>query len=418
MQSATVSNRVILGVCAFSVSFGLSLVPNWDFTQALITGIITVLATYSAALVVDKRRRNYELLVLNSLHKKIRDLEGLKYRIAREIQQVEQHKIILYTESQSLQNQIIELRNQRDSIHRDLGSFAGQKKQLEVEILHLKTELDKIDHNTAELKQYCAELSSEKRRLEVNCNVARAELTQIQAQIEAHKQEKQELENNLILSNRLKPQLEEKLYELRIEIETAEHKLITQNNFLENSIKNKQNIENTVKQLEENRQSKQEAIKQLENQISLLQDERDSLQNQVWELLQNLENLNQEQLTDTLSELDHEVEIFPFDDILEITEADNNNSNQLTSEWHQFLDQIESYQIEILKAIVENKDIKSVLKQIAETQITMPNLLIDSINEIADQTVGEIIIETSEDTPKIYPEYLSQVQKIINIHGR
>ncbi|NET72974.1 MAG: hypothetical protein F6K62_19185, partial [Sphaerospermopsis sp. SIO1G2] len=194
MQSGTVSNRVILGVSAFSISFGLSLVPNWDFTQALITGIITILATYSAAIMVDKRRRKYELLVLNSLHRRIREQEGLKYRIAREIQQVEQHKIVLYTESQNLQNQIIELRNQRDSLHRDLGIFASQKKQLEVEISHLKVELDKIDNNTAELKKYCSELSSEKRRLEVNCNVSRAELNQIQAQIEAYRQEKQELE--------------------------------------------------------------------------------------------------------------------------------------------------------------------------------------------------------------------------------
>lgn len=414
MQSGTVSNRLILGVSAFSVSFGLSLVPNWDITQALVTGIITVLATYSAALFVDKRRRNYELLVLNSLHRKIRELEGLKSRIAREIQQVEQHKIILYTESQNLQNQIIDSRNQRDSIHRDLGSFAGQKKQLELEIIHLKTELDKIDNNTLELKKYCSELSAEKRRLEVTCNVSRAEINQIQVQIEACKQEKQEIENNLILSNRLKPQLEEKLYELRIEIETLDHKLFTQNNSLQDSIRTQATIEKSIKELQNNRQSQKEEINQLENQISLLQAERDSLQNQVWELLQNLENFNQEPLTEDLPE--NEIELFPFDELLEATEPDESSSENLPPEWHQFLDNIEPHQIQILKAIVQQDNTKAVLKQIAETQITMPNLLIDSINQIADNTISELILETNTETPEIYPEHLLKVQKIIKIH--
>ena len=106
MQSAMVSNRFILGIIAFSVSFGLSLVPNWDFNHSLITGIITVLATYTAALIVDKRRRNHELLVLGSLRKKIKDMEELKSRIVREINQIEEHRNLLYTESKQLQNQI------------------------------------------------------------------------------------------------------------------------------------------------------------------------------------------------------------------------------------------------------------------------------------------------------------------------
>jgi chromosome segregation ATPase len=416
MPTGIVSNKVILGVSAFSVSFGLSLVPSWDFTQALITGIITVLATYSAALVVDKRRRNYELFVLNSLHKKIRDLEGLKTRIVREIQQVEQHKIILYTESQNLQNQILDSRNQRDILHRELGKFAAQRKQLELEIIHLKTELDKLDTNTVELKKYCSELAAEKRRLEVNSNVSRAEVSQLQAQIEAFKQEKQEIENNLVLSNRLKPQLEEKLHELRIEIEEIEVKLSQQTNVLQNTINIKEKLAQEITDLKTQKQAQQIEIKQLQNQISLLQDERDLLQNQVWELLQNLETLNQEPLTEQTPET--EIELFPFDELLETIETDEKNTNNLPPEWHNFLDKIATHQIQILKSIVHQDNTKSVLKQIAETQITMPNLLIDDINEIANNTIGELIIQTDEELIKIYPEHLPNIHKIINIHEK
>jgi chromosome segregation ATPase len=414
MQSGIVSNRVILGVSAFSVSFGLSLVPDWDFTQALITAIITVLATYSAALFVDKRRRNYELLVLNSLHRKIRELEGLKSRIAREIQQVEKHKVILYTESQNLQNQIIDSRHQRDSIHRDLGSFAGQKKQLESEIIHLKSELDNLDNNTAELKKYCSELAAEKRRLEMNSNVAHSELNQIQAQIEAFKQEKQELENNVILANRLKPQLEERLHELRIEIEELENNLSQQNTSLENSVAAKKNIETEITELQTQKQTQKLEINQLENQISLLQEERDLLQNQVWELLQNLENLNPESLTEET--VDTEVEEFPFDELLDTIEISKDKNQNLSSEWHNFLEQITPEQIQILTAFINEDNTKAILKQIAETQITMPSLLIDDINEIANNTLGEIIIETTTEEPAISPEHLPSIAKIIQIY--
>ncbi|WP_255427126.1 tellurite resistance TerB C-terminal domain-containing protein [Sphaerospermopsis sp. LEGE 00249] len=408
MQSGIVSNKVILGVSAFSVSFGLSLVPNWDFTQALVTGIITVLATYSAALFVDKRRRNYELMVLSSLYRKIRELEGLKYRIAREVEQVQQHKILLYTESQQLQNQIAESRNQRDNLHREIGNFAGQKKHLELEINTIKNAIDKLEGSTIELKKSCSELTAEKRRLELNCNVSRSEITQLQAQIEAFKQEKEEIENHLILSNRLKPQLEEKLYELRIEIQDLESKVFTKNNLLKETINAQENLENKLKNLQNQKQAQQAEISQLHNQISLLQDERDLLQNQVWELLQNIENLNQEPLSDNTQE--NEVELFPFDELLEPIEE------KLPSEWRNFLAQMPTHQIQVLKAIIEHDNPQAIIKQIAEAQITMPNLLIDAINEIAKNTIGELIIETAEDKPEIYPEHLLNVQKIIAIH--
>lgn len=414
MQSGIVSNRLILGVLAFSISFGLSLVPNWNFTQALITGIITVMATYSAALFVDKRRRRYELLVLNSLHGKIRDLEGLKYRIVREVQQVEQHKIILYTESQQLQNQITESRNQRDSLHRELGNLAAQKKQLELEIINFESELENIETRTAELQQTSAELTSEKRRLELNCNVARSEMTQLQSQIQAFKQEKEEIENNFILSNRIKPQIEEKLYELRVEIQDLEVKIFNQNQLLTDTITAKEDIENYLTNLQNQKQTQQVEVSQLENQISLLQDERDLLQNQVWELLQNIENLNQEPLVDYAKKAeDNELELFPFDELLASIDEVNDVSKNLTPEWINFLEELPTEKFQALKAIVEQENPQPILKKIAEAQITMPNLLIDAINEIANNTIGELIIETSTEIPEISPEHLLNVKTII-----
>ncbi len=413
MQSAIVSNRLILCVFAFSVSFGLSLVPNWDFTKALLTGIITVLATYSAALFVDKRRRNYEMLVLSSLHRRIRELEGLKYRIAREIKQVEEHKTILYTESQQLQNQIAECRNQRDSLHRELGTFAGQKKQLELEINNFTTELHQLQNNTEELNNSYSELAAEKRRLELNCNVSRSEITQLQTQLEAFKQEKQEIENNLVLMNRLKPQLDEKLYELRIEIHELEIKVSNQNNLLTDTITARENLENILTDLYTRKQAQQLEISQLHNQISLLQHERHLLQNEVCELLQNMETLHQEALTENTQE---DIELFPFDEILEPIDSSSPTSDNLPPEWTNFLEKLPSDQIHVLKAIVAQDNPKAIIKQIAEEHITMPNLLMDAINEIANHTIGELIIKTDAEIPEIYQKHILNVKKMITKH--
>jgi predicted nuclease with TOPRIM domain len=228
VQSTIFSYQVVLGIAAFSISFGLSLVPSWDFPKAFLTGIITVLATYAAAFLVDKRRRNDELRMIGSLQRRIRDIEGLKSRIVREIQQLEEYRNLLYTETQQLENQIGDCRSQRDSLHRDIGTFAAQKKQIEAEVYNLKNEFVHLENSNIELNNSCNNLITEKRRLEINCHASRAELNQIQPQIDILKQEKQELENDVTLLERLKPQLEEKLYELRIEVQTQELKIAKQ----------------------------------------------------------------------------------------------------------------------------------------------------------------------------------------------
>ncbi|MBH8563338.1 hypothetical protein I8748_14275 [Nostoc sp. CENA67] len=416
MQSAMVSNKVILGIIAFSVSFGLSLVPTWDFNRSLITAIITVLATYTAALIVDQRRRNHELLVLSSLRKKIKDMEALKSRIVREISQIEKHRNLLYTESKQLQNQILECRNQRDSLHRELGTFAGQKKQLEAESSNLKTELHTLENSKAELNNSFSNLTAEKRRLELHCNVYRSEIAQLQNHISELQQEKQELDSNLTLLGRLKPQLEEKLYELRMTLQDLETEVNHQNELLAAIKAEKQNTAVNLNSLNNQTLEKQAELQQLKGEISLLQDERDLLQSQVWELLQQTETLTQEPLTTTAEE---EIESFPFAELIEplaTTEIAAETSEILPEEWTNFLEKLPGHEIQVLKAIVEQDNTHAAIKQIAEAHITMPNLLIDSINECANDTIGELIIEPGGEMPQVYQEHLINVKKMLAMY--
>ncbi|MDH6062362.1 tellurite resistance TerB C-terminal domain-containing protein [Umezakia ovalisporum] len=406
MQSAMISNRYILGIVAFSVSFGISLVPNWDLNQALITGIVTTLATYTAALFIDKRQSNYEMLILISHRKRIREMEELKYRIFREINQIEEHRNLLYAESKKLENQIIDSRNQRDSIHRDLGIFAGQKKQLETESIHLTAEIKNLEQSKAELHQAFSILTTEKRRLELNCNTYRAEIVQIQNQISELQQEKQELQSNVSLLGRLKPQLEEKMYELRMENQVLETHNKQQKNERDNLAKNLNYLGNKIIE-------KQSELQEIETQVSLLQPERDLLQIQVWELLQQTETYNQKVSLENFNESAND--LFPCAEIIDSSDS-TDTSNILPEEWNQFLELLPNHEIKVLKAILEQDSPRQIIKQIAEEKITMPSLLIDSINEHANDTIGELIVEPSWENPQVYPEHLVNVRKMLTVY--
>jgi chromosome segregation ATPase len=414
MQPAIISNRVFLGIVAFGVSFGLSLVPNWDFARATVTGIITLLATYAAAFCVDKRRKTYEMLVLTSHHKRIKELEGLKSRIVQEINQLEGHRSLLYTESNKLKNQVIESRNQRDNIQRELSTFAGQKKQIESEISVIQTELRSLEKSKTELNNSYSALTAEKRRLELNCHASRSEINQLQTQINELYDERQEIENNLTLLGRLKPQIEEKLYELHIHLQELENDFNEQNQLLIATVSKREDIESSLNYLQTKIAEQQAELQQLQSQVSLLQEERDLLQSQVWELLQQMETFHPETLPD--QEQENNLDIFPFAELLEpIATTDN---QELPEDWINLMEQLSGHEIEILKAIVTQENPKAVIKQIAEFHITMPHLLIDAINEHANDILGELIINPQAENLEIYPEHEHNIKQMLSIYEK
>ncbi|MFM5943884.1 MAG: tellurite resistance TerB C-terminal domain-containing protein, partial [Dolichospermum sp.] len=299
------------------------------------------------------------------------------------------------------------------SLHRDIGTFAAQKKQIESEVHHLKNEFNDLENSHIKLNNSYNNLIIEKRKLELNCHVSRAEIKQIQIQIDICKQEKKELENDIVLLGRLKPQLEQRLYELRIEAQNREMEISKQNDLLIQITSSINNLENTIKSLQIKTLEQQSESNQLQNQISLLQQERDLLQNQIWELIQvETINSNCEILPDN-------VELFPFDELLQpldidLVDIEDNPPTNLPTEWHNLLENLPAYEIQVLKAILEKDNPQETIKQIAEANITMPHLLINAINEIANQTIGKSIIKTNTDIPEIIEEHLLNVKTIIS----
>ena len=218
VQDSMVSNRFIIGIVAFAVSFGFTLVVTWwNFYSAFLTGIITMLATFTATFIVDKKtdkkRRNYESLVVDSFYKRIQELENVQKGITLEVRQLEATRHTLHQESNQLQYQVGENRNQRDSLNRELSTFALQKRHLESQVISLRDEVKTLEKSKQEVETSFSNISAEKKRLELNCNVSKNEITQLHTKIGELLQEREELDSNLILLDRLKPQLEERVHE-------------------------------------------------------------------------------------------------------------------------------------------------------------------------------------------------------------
>lgn len=76
-----------------------------------------------------------------------------------------------------------------------------------------------------------------------------------------------------------------------------------------------------------------------------------------------------------------------------------------------------TYELQVLKAITDQVNMSGKIKEIAEENITMPELLIDFINQRALNTIGDLIIEPGNESisPKIPEEYLTIVKKVIEI---
>lgn len=431
MQVAMVSNRFIINIVSFGISFGLSLALTGSFKRAAVIALLYIPTTYIALSFAHQRRKQNEILVLKSLKSlngQIREMEDLKSRMVVEINSLEKHRSLLYSESKQLQNQVTEYRHQRDSINRELSTYAGQKKQAESGLTQLKIELENLERSKEELEKYFSQVTAESRRLEMNCNVSRSEFTKIKNQIEQLQEDKKELENNLTLLNRVKPQLEEKLYNLRVNLQELEILECKQNEVICAKVSERKSVEANLNVLEEEIKTKQVELSQLQGQVSLLQDEHDILQDRVYELLQQTETLSSDPLLEEeagvyeleeLEELD-ELEPFPFADLLdtlEVIEEETDISSKLPKEWENLLEQLPVHEVQVLQALIEEENPNPTVKNIAQSNITMPNLLIDSINERASDTLGELIIEPGNEFPGICEEHLAKVQTIIEIYS-
>ena len=83
----------------------------------------------------------------------------------------------------------------------------------------------------------------------------------------------------------------------------------------------------------------------------------------------------------------------------------------------EFLTSLSPEQRQALSILLYSQQISADLEQLAEQNLSMPQMLLDDLNEAALNSIGEIIIDTLGDTPCILDEYLEPLKSADKLEG-
>ncbi|MBN8559124.1 MAG: hypothetical protein J0L70_01220 [Leptolyngbya sp. UWPOB_LEPTO1] len=384
-------SRLLLSFVALSVSFCLSLLITRDFSRSLITGALTLFASLVGAAVAEGQHRQ-------ALNQRSQELTGHIRALQRKRSEAYEALVMMTQERDQISNSLNALQTQLRNLQIQSSNLWQQKEELSWNITSpqaspanqiyvLQTKLQELEQKEAELNKSLSATLSAKQRAELGLKTTQAQVNQFQAQLAEQQSQKAELtkEVNALFAQR--QQLEIQLATLQPKVKELEKYRSDLTQFLESAEPKRQQVEGSSKSL-------QGAIENLQSQISSLQSELGQLEHQILDRRQQKELLDLE-----LSTMRRELE----------PDADS----QPTSEWVDFINQLPQSELEALSAIVTQPNPNAILKQIAEMNLTMPELLIDSLNERAIETVGDLIIETTANAPTVAPEYLDIIKNLL-----
>lgn len=81
--------------------------------------------------------------------------------------------------------------------------------------------------------------------------------------------------------------------------------------------------------------------------------------------------------------------------------------------WAEMAARLEGHQVDVLAAVLNEEDATETIHRIATGQFSMPTMLVDSINEVAQDVIGDILIAIEPEPHLIDDYYLPMVANII-----
>lgn len=379
-------NLLLLGSVAFSVSFTLSLLINRDIKPALISGLITVPATFLGVFIVNGKQRIQKKQTLTALQNQL-------YQLQRQETQLNQSLRAIATEEQTKSNinflkielnqlyaQIAEQRSYKQQLNQDLITLDEHRNKLEIDSHNLQTQIQSCEQRKRELYEFMQFMNAEKQESEASFHSIQVKLNQLQVEVTERQNQNEELKHSLLVINESKLQLEDTLYNLQIQIQEAELQKIA--------------LSASVSAITQER----EATK---INLEVMQDLLRQLQPQIVEQQNNENKLEQDLITFSKK-----------------IATKQNQPESISDEWVEFATRLNKPKLEVIKALIQQSNPNAAIKKIAEANITMPELLIDAINECALDTIGDLIIEPGSELGSvgILEEYLPNLNKVININ--
>ncbi|MBD1861506.1 MULTISPECIES: tellurite resistance TerB C-terminal domain-containing protein [Trichocoleus] len=425
-----VNNRFLVGSVAFGISFGLSFLTNRHMGKAFSSGLITLPAALVAMVVVENRRSSQAKSTLAFLNTQIRalqrqgeDLQDLLLDLTDERQEVAAHLSSLQAQAQQAKLQLADYWNHKEELVWKLNALNAQEQHQLEQINQRQSQVKALERQELELKRSLSSIDTLKEQTEANLVTWRAELVQLETRVLEQRQQEASLDQALLLLRQQKQQLEPEVYGLQTQIQQLEQRKLEVSQSLSVLQAEKQQEDASSHPL-------QAAMQQLQTQVISLHKELEQLETQILERRNQKESLEEELATLNLLKLQAETyEVQPAQPQTSSSRKRKSANKKgailpfrppreetLPSEWTEFLLQLPMAEFQVLKAIAEQENASAAIKQIAEANIMMPELLIDSINERALDTVGDVVVEPSSSPPAIASEYLPAVKQLIKTY--
>lgn len=278
---------------------------------------------------------------------------------------IETSLIALQAELRQIKGHITDHRQTREKLSREVADNREEKRQLDATVKTLKREVQALETGRVELEQFLADAEAKKQALETGSNPLQVALQALQAQVEVLQEELRVLEAQILDRRSQKETLEQQLAVSTIPAAIP----------LPSLVQPEPNSKNGSAQ---NGSSDGIAVVPAKKAIAA----------------QSTPAKRPVAIAKPARPLKSSSTPLSAIVVLPSIAADK-SEDELPHEWTEFMVQLPEYELQVLKVIVEQKHPAAALKQIAEANLTMPELLIDSINEQALDTIGDLLLDAN-----------------------
>lgn len=438
------NDRLLLGIVAFGVSVGLSLLTRADFSQALITGLMSLPATYLAVLLVNWRVTSRFRSRLAALHQQIRTLMERREDVYYELLELTEARDRLATSLQTTPSGFAPRGFQAPPpppslAHPPLSWDLSNRQMVETTIAVPSQPLRSAANPspTAELQSIYAEAAATQREIEAKVKRLRTELMEKHQELDRQRQLKETLEQTIEALQEKTDHLTQTNTQLQVEVDDLQQQRTELEQFLAFATAKKQ-------ELEVGQHPLQVALSQLHAQVTSLQTELHDLELQVLQRRDEKEQLDQQ-----LTHLRHPA-CDPPSPPATVTVASvvvpearptspptpspspkksspkkgftphspeirSTPTPSMSDAWTEFLVQLPDYELQVLRAIVNQTSPGATIRKIADDNLTTPEQLVADINERAQDVVGDDILQPGSGgkAPTILREHLKTVKKLV-----
>jgi uncharacterized coiled-coil DUF342 family protein len=462
-------NRFTLSSIAFGVSFGITLgLSQGNFLGAIGSGSLAFVSSQIGCIIASRQPTDSDDEALGwrieEVRGHIRSLQNRRAAAYDDLTQLSQKRDQVSATLRALQGQMHQLQSKNNlssnlsgnlstnpsqpvSPSWNLSKSSTQRTMAEIQssealIKNSEAQIMSLEREEADLTRSLSATLSTQQWAEAQLSSTTTELNQLMAQVAEQKANKIQILNEIT-------QLETDRKSIKKELETLQADVQSLDLYRQELSRLAQSTEPVRDQVTAGTASLQTAITQLQDQIGSLHGELETLETQILDRRTQKNSLDLELVTlRTQKENAESTNLASFEprqDAIVVNNKSNGRSNSksngksnassdstapveldfsqepnLDATWAKFATLLLKNEVEALIAIARHASPAQRLKQIAEANLTMPELLIDSINERALEVVGDIILEPSAQhgVPVIAQEYEGAIQSILRAYDR